>query len=109
MFWVPSYEGPRGPGALVLAFTHCLPTGWSALISLAFKSEKKKGFFPSFKSRDEIKFGRGETAQDEGSPAAAAWSVISQVKTHLALRSPVTGELVAIKGHFSYCGKMYIA
>lgn len=26
MFRVPSDEGPRGPGALVLVFTHCLPT-----------------------------------------------------------------------------------
>lgn len=109
MFWVPSDEGPRGPGALVLAFTLCLPTGRAFLISLAFKSEKKKGFFPCFKSRDEIKFRCGETTQDQGSPAAAAWSVISQVKTHLALRLPMTNELVAIEGHCSYCGKMYTA
>lgn len=46
MFRVPSDEGPRGPGALVLAFTHCLPTGLVLFNQLGLQVREVKGILP---------------------------------------------------------------
>ena len=94
----PAVSAPRGGGsaALILTFTHCLPIGWTSLIKMAFKSEKKKRFFPYSKSRDEIKLRHGDITQDQGSRVAAVWGVYVPVKAHLSLRLP-TSELGEIQ------------
>ena len=47
------------------------PVGWALLISMAFKSEKKKGFFLYAQRRDEFKLWRDY----RGFQAVALWGV----------------------------------